>query len=283
MDEDEKNLARMQLIRRTGDATQEHNEFLAAITGYENKPIVSIEEAVKPLIPIVYMIEIQTMVARNICRELSNDLTKDEAAAIMLYTMSWEPYEQCLFPILNGILQSKSRTKLKPWFLYLKLLFVALDRLPAIANQSLFRGVKRDLSDEYKLGQPVIWWGFSSCTISEDITEREEFCGGTGKRTMFIIDCNSGKNIRNYSYYPDEDEVVILPATQFEVVDRREEEPGFLKIYLKETNTLFQLRAPLPNCVSYSKKTSDNMPLFLVYCRPLFLPRGLPTIHLPWD
>ena len=250
MDTNEKKLARIQQIRRVTDVALEHNQFLTAITGYEDKPIVPIEEAVKPLVSNVYLIQMQAGIAKNICRDSSNGLTTDEAASIVLYTMSWEPYDKCLFPVLNEALRLKDRSVLKPWFLYLKLFFVALDRLPSTDNRRLFRGVKRDMTDLYKLGQPVIWWGFSSCSTSKDVAEREEFCGKTGKRTMFIIDSISGKSIEKFSYYQDEGEVVIMPATQFQVIDRHEREPDFYEIHLKEMDASHSLRAPLPHRVS---------------------------------
>ena len=245
MDTSDIRTARIQQIRRITDVALEHNQFLTAITGYEDKPTVSIEEAVIPLVKIVYMIQIQATTAKNISKVRTSDLTEDEAAAILLYTMSWEPNEKCLFPILNNALRLKDRSILKPWFLYLKLFFVALDRLPA-ANQRLFRGVKKDMTDLYKLGRPVIWWGFSSCSTDEDIAKREEFCGKTGKRTMFIIDSISGRDIRDYSYFQEENEVLILPATQFQVVNCREREPDFYEIHLTEMDASNSHRAPLP-------------------------------------
>lgn len=250
MDVNGKKIARIQQIRRITDVGLEHNEFLTAITGYEDKPTVSIEEAVKPLIPVVYMIQMQAMAAKNICKKHSNKLTADEAAAILLYTMSWDPEEKCLFPMLNNALRLKDRSILKPWFLYLKLFLVALDRLTATANQRLYRGVKKDMTDVHKLGQPVTWWGFSSCSTHEDVAQREGFCGTTGKRTIFIIDSISGKNIRDYSYFQEEDEVLILPATQFQVVNCRERELDFYEIHLIEMDPSHSQRAPLPHRVS---------------------------------
>ena len=246
MDLNQKKIAHTQQIRRITNVALEDNEFLAAITGYENKPIVSIEEAVKPLTSIVYMVETQATVAKNICKRRRTDLEADKAAAIMLYTMSWEPYEKCLFPMLNDALRLKNRSILRSWFLYLKLFFVALDDLPVAVNQRLFRGVKKDLSHLYKLGQPVIWWGFSSCSTDEYVAKREEYCGKTGKRTIFIIDSISGKNIRDYSYFQEEDEMLLLPATQFQVVECYEREPDFYEIHLKEMDASHSLRAPLP-------------------------------------
>ncbi len=236
------------LKQRVTDVGEEHLEFITAITGYEDKPIVSINKAVEPLVPVVPWIINQTDIAKLRCENLASGLTQDEAASIMLYTMSWEP--TCLFTVLNATLRMKDRKKLIPWFSYMKLFFVALDRLPSSTSGTLFRGVKLDLSDKYEQGKTIVWWGCSSCTITEHILESEEFCGKTGKRTKFIIDCNSGKDIRNYSYYAHEDEVLILPATQFQVIQICQREPDLYEIHLKEVQRFAPFRAPISTTVN---------------------------------
>ena len=134
--------------------------------------------------------------------------------------------------------------------LYIKLLFVALDQLPSIQNQRLFRGVKEDLNDIYKQEPHVVWWGFSSCSVSESVLESEDFCGKTGKRTKFVIECYSGKSIRDYSYISKEDEVLVLPATEFEVMKIVQQERNFHVIYLKEVEPLLALQKSVTSDVS---------------------------------
>jgi len=237
----------IQKIRRITDVGNEPLEFLAAITGFEQKPIVTIEKAIESLVPIIEHIELQTGAAKAMCQRSIKDLTLDEAVSIKLYTMEWSPVS--LYTRLNETLRMKDRKKLAPWFSYLKLFFVALDRIPSTTGQQLFRGVKEDLSSRYVKGTSIVWWGFSSCTISEDVLESDVFYGTTGKRTKFIIDCNSGKKIKDYSYMPDEDEVLILPATQFQVTDVIQPEPDVSEIYLKEIDSC-AFRPQLPELVS---------------------------------
>ncbi|CAF1367369.1 unnamed protein product [Adineta steineri] len=62
-------------------------------------------------------------------------------------------------------------------------------------NQTIYRGVEMDLSAQYPQGQIFTWWGFSSCTNSVQVLQSEQFLGKTGDRTLFSIDCESGKNI----------------------------------------------------------------------------------------
>lgn len=241
----------LQRIRRIADVEKEPLEYLAAITGYERKPEVSIEEAVKTLDSVVTGIKSQAYSAKMHCDEnfaLKVGLTRDQAASIRLYTMTWEPMS--LYRALNDTLREKDRSKLIPWFLYLKLLFGALDRLPPTTMTRLFRGTKKDLSAQYVLGKTVVWWAFSSSSAIESVAESEEFFGRTGKRTKFIIDCNSGKDIRNMSYFPAEDEILILAATEFKVIEVLQPEPDVHVVYLKEVESPEPLRAPLVILVS---------------------------------
>ncbi|CAF4410322.1 unnamed protein product [Adineta steineri] len=50
------------------------------------------------------------------------------------------------------------------------------------------------------------------------ILETEIFFDKTNERTMFIIECLNGKNIRRHSYFSKEDEILLLPATHFKVI-----------------------------------------------------------------
>ncbi|CAF4918695.1 unnamed protein product, partial [Rotaria magnacalcarata] len=68
--------------------------------------------------------------AKEKCKKPADGLTHDESASIMLYSMGWEPIEQCLYFALNAALRSEDRGNLDPWYLYLKLILTALSRLP---------------------------------------------------------------------------------------------------------------------------------------------------------
>ncbi|CAF3029542.1 unnamed protein product [Rotaria sp. Silwood2] len=77
--------------QRVTDITDEPLEFIAPITGYEKEPLVSLEQATKPLVKILPTIESRVYVAKQKCRKPADNLTQDESAAIMLYTMGWQP------------------------------------------------------------------------------------------------------------------------------------------------------------------------------------------------
>ncbi|CAF4830024.1 unnamed protein product [Rotaria sp. Silwood2] len=126
----------------------------------------------------------------------------------------------------------------------MRLFLSALLHLPELPKVA-YRGVKLDLSKRYIKGKTIVWWGFSSCTTTVGVLQSELFLGKTGDRTIFTLQCQSAKDIRKHSYYPAEDEVLLMAATQFKVVSCLNQ--GTLHIIqLEETRPPFPLLQPVP-------------------------------------
>ncbi|CAF2816009.1 unnamed protein product, partial [Rotaria sp. Silwood2] len=248
----------VQRIRRITDVAQEPHQYLLPICGYEKLPLVPLEIAIEELVDFLPNIQSFAYVAKQRCEEPADGLTQDESAAIMLYSMGWEPLDECLYFVLNSTLRSPDRRKLKPWLLYLRLFLSGLFRLPSI-TRTIYRGVKLNLSKSYIMGKTVVWWGFSSCTTSLNVLQSEQFLGKTGVRTMFHIECESGKDIRNHSFFPTEDEILLLAATQFKVIGCLDQ--GDLHIIqLKETPPPHPLLQPVPIVTIPNNHPSDMSP-----------------------
>ncbi|CAF5159237.1 unnamed protein product, partial [Rotaria magnacalcarata] len=131
------------LTQRFSDIAGEPCRMLMPIEGYQKKPIVSLEEAVEPIVEYVPDVKRKVYVAKMKCAELSpGELSIDEAASITLYSMEWQPQNECLYHVLNTTLRDEKREKLKPWFLFLRLILTALAQLPSI-TRTVYRGVKK--------------------------------------------------------------------------------------------------------------------------------------------
>jgi hypothetical protein len=241
-----------QLRLRFFDVAEEPRRMLPPIQGFEKMPLVPLEKAVKSLAERVQNVENNALIAKQKCRSPPADgLSIDESASIMLYTMEWTPHDRCLYVVLNKTLRSEDRSLLKDWFLYLKLIITALSKIPSTPCR-LFRGVKLDLSQEHPKEQKTIWWAFSSCTDSLEILEKSTFLGKTGVRTLFEIDCYSAKDIRKHSRYSKENELVLLPATLFQIVANLNVGHELHIIHLKEIESEFPLieKGPTANASS---------------------------------
>jgi len=145
-----------QRILRFSDIAKEPLAILMPIGGYEDMPIVPLEIAVEPLVSFLPSAQSYAYVAKQCCKDPpADDLTIDESASIMLYSMGWKPLDKCLYVALNATLRSTDRDKLEPWFLYLKLFLTALSRLPSTPRH-VYRGVELDLSAQYQSGQTIV-------------------------------------------------------------------------------------------------------------------------------
>ncbi len=113
--------------------------------------------------------------------EGAEDMTDDEAAAIMLYTQ-----ETVLYKELNSSLRTLDEVGLSALLPYLKILLRALHKLPLVHMQ-VFRGIKVDLSDTYNgISEPFVWWAFSSTTLDRQVLETPMYLGKDGPRTLFM-------------------------------------------------------------------------------------------------
>ncbi|CAF4514495.1 unnamed protein product, partial [Rotaria sp. Silwood2] len=216
------------------DFVSEPKRMLLPIKGFEDKPLVSLEKAVEPLHSLVNDIGQMVWIAKENCQKPENCLSRDESASIMLYSMEWKPHESSFYYVLNNVLRSQNRQELIPWFLYLRLVIHALSKLPASSPKIVYRGIRKDMSSEFSKGQKFIWWGFSSCTTSIEVLNN--FLGQNGARTIFNIECQSGKSIGQHSFYEKEDEFLIYPAQQFEVISSYNAGNQLHIIHIKETS-----------------------------------------------
>ncbi|CAF3556917.1 unnamed protein product [Rotaria socialis] len=232
--------------QRFSDILGESGRMLMPIEGYAKNPLVTLEEAVEPIAEYVPDVKRRVYFAKKKYEDLSpGKLSIDEAAAITLYSMEWEPQSECLYHVLNKTLRNENRQKLRPWFLFLKLILTALTHFPSIAR-TVYRGVKKDMRQEYPEGTTLVWWGFSSCTSKINVLQNELFLGVTGPRTFFTIECDSGKDIRTYSCYQADDEILLPAARQFKVVSCLSQGEDFYMIQLKEIQPPFPLIELVP-------------------------------------
>lgn len=224
---------------RFSDVTPGSEKRLPPIGGFEKKPIVSLEDAVKPIEPFVEEVQHMIWTVKGNCTEPKDGLSVNESAAIMLYTLEWAPSENSFYHIFNTVLRSEDRRKLTPWFLYLRLFIHALSKLPSSTPRVLYRGVTEDLSAGYFKGKEFVWWPFSSCTVS--LETLEQHIGRTGKRTIFNILCRFAIDISRHSCYQSEQEFLFYPARQFKVTTVGNPASDLHIIELEETEPPFPL------------------------------------------
>jgi hypothetical protein len=198
-----------------------------AIIDYEDLPLLTLEEAVEKIIPFIPDVMDYVTTAKEKYNRHSTLLTRDESAAIYLYTMPTE-----FFSNLNRALRDPSRQVLKAWLHFLKLLITALKKLPS-TKAIIWRGVNYDATSDFIDGEVYTCWYISSCSRNLDIAEK--FLSKSG--TLFAIDTIDAKDISMFSVVPEEQEVILMPGTRMRVKSRTSNLlQSFFIIQLEEIN-----------------------------------------------
>lgn len=210
-------------------------EELGPILGYAQEPLVPLVEACEPLVSLIF--EIMEYVALALQETPNNPhdgLTRDESAAIRLYTMEWHGGHRSLYSNLNETLRHSPREHLEPWFKYLKLLLTGLAKISCASARTLWRGIRQDISNEFPPGKKTIWWCFSSCTKNLAVLKSDLYLGQHGPRTLFSIETVNARNVKNPSHFVNEEELLLLPGTYVEVESQLNPALDFHVIHLKQ-------------------------------------------------
>ena len=177
------------------------------IFGYQHLSIVSLEQAMEKIIPIVPEVKEYIPLAKQNCNRTSSVLTWDESAAIYLYSMPMS-----FFRRLNEFLRAEDRNSLKPWFVFLKLFITALEKLPS-CEIIAWRGVADDVGSAFTENDTQVWWSVNSCSKALNVIE--VYLGD--KSTVFAIDATNAKDISAFSTFPQEQEVILMPGSHLRV------------------------------------------------------------------
>ena len=214
------------------------NDFgldLSPIAGYADQPMLPLVKACAPLSDILHELSKYVQIAlENTPEEPPGGLTIDESAAIRLYTIEWEPPHRSLYSMLNYTLKKVDREELQPYFKYLKLFLTGLAKLPCVPPLTVWRGVTKNLSEDFPPGTIVTWWAFSSTTTALTVLENNMYLGNTGERTLFSVETINGRTIREHSYFDTEDEILLLPGTHMIVQSQLNPAPDLYLIHLKQ-------------------------------------------------
>ena len=189
------------------------NRKLSPIGAYYEHRLLPLEEALEPVKS--YFSDLNRSIRdakKYCCYPSTHGLTKDESAAIYLYTM--EGAEKSFYRIINEVLRTENRRKVVPWFGYLKLFDTALSKLP-IARQNLWRGLDGNLSGQFKKGDTLTWWSISSCSAELEVVK--DFMGSNKNATLLMIEAKTARDVTGYTSYPDEKVLILRPGIELQV------------------------------------------------------------------
>ena len=208
------------MSRCTDVADEPLTSTLPPIEGYEDLPLVTLEEAIKPVAHLFNGIDSCAWIAKENSLDPADGLIQDESASIYLYTMQCSTGPS-LYQVLNQHLRADNREMLKPWLSFLKLFLTALHKLPS-HSITVWRVVSdRSLSESYPVGRQMIWWGVSSCMLMQRFPQNREMVGDQSVKTLFSIESRNAKLITAHSCDKDSgEEFVLLPGTCLKVINQ---------------------------------------------------------------
>ena len=178
-------------------------------------------------------------------------LDADEAMCISSYTLEVpakngkSPY-RLLNEVLSGRRDERSLIKIRP---LLVLLLRSLRKLPPVEKNVLYRGIILDAKKDM-VGDEAVFWGFTSASTSLTVTS--SFSSGSSGRLLVIEGPVKGYDIKDFSEFPSEEEVLLEPELFVEIYGK-EKDKNVIQCRIKPSNSVLPNAAPFEECL----KTKD--------------------------
>ena len=232
-------------VRRAGEESSELGEDEAFVfslrKALRSEPLAkTVLEALRPLLEMAG-IEVEMVAAAlagrqptmraRLRQEGVEDYSIQHALAIYAYTLQ----NPKIYAVMNGAIHATDREngkggispELRSCIPYMKFLDTALEELPEKYKFKgrVNRGVKwafpdpesHDPEGAFPVGRTLYWYEFKSSAKSFDVMYHDCFCGESGPRTIFTVDACDGYEIKPFSHFPEEAEVLFRPLSKFQV------------------------------------------------------------------
>ncbi|CAF1936631.1 unnamed protein product [Rotaria magnacalcarata] len=193
------------------------NDSPIPMDGYFGEPLLSLEETLSPFEGKINQLSYHIKEAKMNCHYPSeHNLTSDESSAIYIYTMKWS--NRCLHDHIQTALNSNDRSTLQPWFKYLKLLKIALDKLP-VANTEVWQGAPLDEKLREQLDSKSSSLYTSLCLCSLLMNNVIAYLKKTTTKKIMLVGYQSvnGRIVTGYTAN-DFQEVMVWPGIKLETL-----------------------------------------------------------------
>ena len=209
---------------------------LKLIDGYQNEPIVSLEDSLKPLDGKIDQLPAQIKEAKTKCHYPSeHNLTRDESAALYLYSIRGD--QSSVHSQLQRAWQSGDRVQMKTWLKYLKLMKSGSDKLPN-AKTDAWQGMPYDEEWDKTLqsDSATLYTGMSLCPASSN-DAKDELNVKPGTKTILVA-CESVQAKDTSGYTADnERQLLVWPGVHLSKARNAETDRiGSLTVHLTGRN-----------------------------------------------
>ena len=175
--------------------------------------VLSLDKALQPLLSLIPYLPKWVSMVKEKCLQPADELTSDQSASILLYTMDSKLPESSFRALLDAALRSQQRDQLQPWMWYLQLFLQSLSRLPTSSTT---------VYSMSPVGVQSLDRVFTSSTFLFARSSIDD-------RVNVIIECQSGRDIRDHCYEPRKETILLMAWTQYEVLSSTGEH-----VHLKE-------------------------------------------------
>ena len=135
---------------------ESNNTLLPPLTPiiHQHSSTSSLQEAIQPICHLVEDLPKRVAISLERCQNPKDGLTRDESAAIYLYTQQWPPDKSSFYATLNRALRDENRENIAPFSRYLNLFMSAFKKLPSIEDR-VWRGETGDWGSQYQPGRRI--------------------------------------------------------------------------------------------------------------------------------
>ncbi|XP_040391310.1 erythroblast NAD(P)(+)--arginine ADP-ribosyltransferase-like isoform X1 [Cygnus olor] len=178
-------------------------------------------------------------------------LRKEQAVAVLAYTAGTGLYKQFNAAVREG---GRSREYYLQSFHFKTLHFLLTEALRTLREaqdvqdcHTVYRGIK-DIRFTAQLHQTVRFGQFASASLKKEVAQK------FGNDTLFSVHTCYGVSIRNFSFYPDQDEVLIPPFEVFKVINfTRDRDGNFIHLRSHAVHSTY-------NCALLKEKRCKEQP-----------------------
>lgn len=162
-----------------------------------------------------------------------------EAVALCTFDFGVHKFEENPYRIVNKALTRPAgyEEEMRKASGLLYTMMSALRKLPRVTGRMLYRGTRERIEmGRYREGRIVMWPGLSSTSPNINTVKKLLSKGRGGNRgTLFIIEDGWGYNLRPYSLFPDEEEILLEPGRCFRVKGVIESETTIIHMKMLST------------------------------------------------
>lgn len=189
---------------------------ISSIDGYLNEPLVSLEEALKPVDGSIDQLSYYIKEAKmKCCYPSDHYLSHDESAAIYIYTIQWTG--RCVRDQLHGAWDSNDRYTMEPWFKYLKLFKTAFDKLPNIKTE-IWQGSSYDEKLKEQLNSTTLSFYTSLCSCLPSVNDITKHLKERIGKNLIVIAYQYVNGKLTTGYTANEwEEAMVWPGIKLEV------------------------------------------------------------------